>query len=868
MSKKDFMRGVEAAVNAQKGFNEKQAAATEEIAKRVVKKIDSLGNIVDVVIDQLNVHEKERLYSLTEQFDPKSLDESERELLVSLIYTLSMQHEQNTSQQTEYYYNLKKYLGVANPSGNVDLSCVENIENVSESKGIYAVVCEFLFLKHGDHSYREEFEDFLDNFYVKPKDIKQVEEQINTRYEIMGAEDIVRHFDMGYDTFAEIADDTEQSVEMADGTGVSYKDLSEIKYNGDRLSAMNLPELHLERSYTSPQQITRKNIKLDSMTSINTSVSFKECVISYETGKSGKFILSQGASASFFDCCFLCSGEEKNDDYLISSDGCAEKVEFLKCSFKCCSGFIQNLKLKSMHIGECYIQYPNKFLNMNYDSDNHSGEILFDNNVVVGTSAEKGGPNFDFQWEYSTKMYNNLFIIVKNELDIKKSSNPQDVFFNAFSEIMSIFGSGKAMVCINGKLDMKNCTFYGLENCLELSNLAQDCTISNCEFINCSNAIKNAHNINDCAFIGCNGTIVEMHFENAIKNCSFLSCSNQVLQLDTSTVSNCEFKNIKANGNPIIKAEGNDYHHDMHSVVEYCTFDDIELGDNYLGYCGTSKKRSEPALYFKDCSFSNIHTERYDKEIICQYYEVGKVFTSSTKNVDVRNCSGIDKADNGKLSVSKPAYTKKKTNGDVFGAIFPESFCENLEKDIFKKTSSATPENVLKSIEQQIVNVMTSSKYGQMIDKEKDDGRMRQTNIYLIMGYDHGNDIEKVLYTFIQNENERISENIVGGYGIGVTSGYNGGLAKMTDIMGKDNAFKTFDEIYGLLFCKERFYFIEKVGDTPKDMSYLEIAKVDRADKAINITSKTGDVISIKGEKVTDDNIFNLFEYIVKTISA
>lgn len=858
MSKKDFMRGVEAAVNAQKGFNEKQAAATEEIAKRVVKKIDNLGNIVDVVIDQLNVQEKERLYSLTEQFDPKSLDESERELLVSLIYTLSMQHEQNTSQQTEYYYNLKKYLGVANPSGDVDLACVENIENVSESKGIYAVVCEFLFLKHGNHSYREGFEDFLDNFYVKPKDIKQVEEQINTHYEIMGAEDIVRHFDMGYDTFAEIADETEQSVETADGTGVSYKDLSEIKYNGDRLSAMNLPELHLERSYTSPQQITRKNIKLDSMTSIKTSVSFKECIISYEIGKGGKLILSEGASASFVDCCFLCLGEEQekhlfeDGDYLISSDGSAEKLEFLKCSFKTCSGFIQNLKLKTLHIGECYILYPNRFLKMHYDNDNHSGEILFDNNVIVDFRREMQNPVFDFEWEYSTVMCNNLFAAV--DLGVNSAQNR--------------FGFPNHLILFYGKLDMKNCTFYGLENCLELSNLAQDCTISNCEFINCLNAIKNAHNINDCAFIGCNGTIVEVHFENAIKNCSFLSCSNQVLQLDTSTVSNCEFKHIKANGNPIIKAEGNDYHHDMHSTVEYCTFDDIELGDNYLGYCGTSKKRSEPALYFKDCSFSNIHTERYDKEIIRQYYEVGKVFTSSTKNVDVRNCSGIDKADNGKLSVSKPAYTKKKTNGDVFGAIFPESFCENLEKDIFKKTSSATPENVLKSIEQQIVNVMTSSKYGQMIDKEKDDGRMRQTNIYLIMGYDHGNDIEKVLYTFIQNENERISENIVGGYGIGVTSGYNGGLAKMTDIMGKDNAFKTFDEIYGLLFCKERFYFIEKVGDTPKDMSYLEIAKVDRADKAINITSKTGDVISIKGEKVTDDNIFNLFEYIVKTISA
>lgn len=867
MSKKDFSRGVQAAINAQQGFNEKQARATEELGKRIVKKIDDLGNIIDVVLSDLNAQEKERLYSITEQFDPKDLDGNEKELLVSLVYTLSLQHGQNSPQQMDYYYNLKKYLEVANPSGNCDLSCVENIENVSESKGIHAIVCEFLFLKHGDHSYRDEFSGFLDNFYVKPKDIKQVEEQINIRYDILGAEDIVRHFDIGYDPLSEVSDD----IEAPDGSGVSYKDLSEIKYNGDRLAAMKLPEFHLERSYTSPQQITRKSIKLDSMTSISAAVSFKECIISYEVGKGGKLILSNGASASFVDCCFLCSGGDQkksfleDGDYLISSDGTAENIELLRCSFNHCTGFIQNLRVNSLSFKECYIVSPVRFLKMDYYSNKHSGEIAFDNNIVIDFQSKREDTTFDFRYEYSTTMHNNLFATFDMGSGAVRSGNT--TMEGLFSSMSSVF-SGTYMISIEGKLNMQNCTFYNTGNCVTASYCSEDCIISNCEFINCSDVVEKAANINDCSFVGCKGTTIKTSFDMNIRNCSFLSCVGQVLRLDTGAkVSNCEFKHIKSGRDAVIRTGSNPYHHDYHSTIEYCTFDDIDLGDEYLAECGTEKKRNYPALYFKDCSFSNIHTQRGDREIIRQYYTVG-VFSSTTKNVDVNNCSGVGNADNGKLSDSKPVYSKDKSNGDKFGAIFPESFCEKLEKGYFKKNCASDSETILTSIREQIVKVMKKSKYGQMIDTERDDGRMRQTNIYLIMGFDHGNSVEKVLNTFIQDQSERKSENILGGYGIGVTSGYINGLAKMVEDMGKSAAFKTFDEIYGLLFCKDRFYFIENSGNAPQDMAYLDVAKVERNGNAINITSNKGEVISVKGEKVTDENIFNLFEYIVKIVNA
>lgn len=874
MSKKDFSRGVQAAINAQQGFNEKQARATEELGRRIVKKIDDLGNIVDVVLNDLNAQEKERLYSLTEQFDPKDLDGNEKELLVSLIYTLSMQNGQNSPQQMEYYYNVKKYLEVANPSGNCDLSCVENIENVSESKGIHAIVCEFLFLKHGDHSYRDEFSEFLDNFYVKPKDIKQVEEQIDTRYDILGAEDIVRHFDIGYDPLSDSFDDEE----APDGSGVSYKNLSEVKYNEYKLNDMRLPSFQLERSYTSTQQITRKSITLDHMTSISTSLTFKECIISYEIGKGGKLILSNGASASFVDCCFLCSGEKQekgffdDGDHLISSDGTAESVEFLRCSFNRCVGFIKDLRVNTLKFSECYFVYPVRFLAMNYDNDNHSGEIAFNNNIVIDFKVKRDRPEFDFRFEYSTVMHNNLFATFDMSMGAVSSgstfTNKKMEKLIAQMSAMHTLDFRTCMISIDGKLDMQNCTFYNTRNCVEASYRPENTVLNNCEFIKCSNAISTAANINDCVFVECMGTVIGTYHDMNVRNCNFLSCVGQILNLDTGAkVSNCEFKHIKSGRDAVIRTKSNPYNQNANSSVEYCTFDDIDLGNEYLAECGTEKKRSRSALYFKDCSFSNIHTQRGDREIIRQYYTVG-VFSSTTKNVEVNNCSGIGNADNGKLSDNAPAYSKDKSNGDRFGAIFPENFCENLERDYFKKNNAASPEKMLKSVEKQIVNVMKKSKYGQMIDTDRDDGRMRQANIYIIMGFDYGNDIEKVMNAFIRDQSERKSENIIGGYGIGKGCGYSNGIAKMVEDMGEAAAFMTYDEIYGLLFCKKRFYFIENSGDVPQDMAYLDVAKVERNGKAINITSNKGEVISVKGEKVTDENIFNLFEYIVKIANA
>ena len=121
MSKKDFIRGMETATRANESFMRKQAAATEELGKRIVQKIDDQGKIIDVILDTLNAQEKKELYDLQSAYDIADLGGNEKEVLASFLLTLISKYGQDTNAQKDYYFAVKKHLGVTDVSLNFDL---------------------------------------------------------------------------------------------------------------------------------------------------------------------------------------------------------------------------------------------------------------------------------------------------------------------------------------------------------------------------------------------------------------------------------------------------------------------------------------------------------------------------------------------------------------------------------------------------------------------------------------------------------------------------------------------------------------------------------------------------------------------------
>ena len=78
MSVNDFNRGTESQARAHYAFMRKQGEATAELGKRIIKKIDQLGNIVDVLIDELNQQEMDRVFGICSSLDIGVLDSSDQ----------------------------------------------------------------------------------------------------------------------------------------------------------------------------------------------------------------------------------------------------------------------------------------------------------------------------------------------------------------------------------------------------------------------------------------------------------------------------------------------------------------------------------------------------------------------------------------------------------------------------------------------------------------------------------------------------------------------------------------------------------------------------------------------------------------------
>lgn len=194
MSKKDFKRGVEAAISANTAFMHKQAEATAELGKRIVQKIDAQGQIIDVILDTLNAQEKKELYDLQSEYDIADLGQNEKEVLASYLLTLISERGQDTENQKEYYFAVKKHLGVTDVSPELDLALVENVDSRAELKAMLQTVCEFLFLKTGDDSFLEQFDEEISYFGLNQKVICQIVEPIKKIYDILGVRGIVEHY--------------------------------------------------------------------------------------------------------------------------------------------------------------------------------------------------------------------------------------------------------------------------------------------------------------------------------------------------------------------------------------------------------------------------------------------------------------------------------------------------------------------------------------------------------------------------------------------------------------------------------------------------------------------------------------------------
>lgn len=197
MSVNDFNRGTESQARAHYAFMRKQGEATAELGKRIIKKIDEQGNIIDHVIDVLSQQERERIFGISQYVDIKELDRNEHIILLAYLNALIMHRAQTTEQQYDYFNNLRKYLNIETPSKTINFESVSEMDiSRSELKAFLLCVCEFLFLKTGSRAFLDDFACELEQFGLSNQIINDIVVSIENTYEFFGVNGIVQHYDL------------------------------------------------------------------------------------------------------------------------------------------------------------------------------------------------------------------------------------------------------------------------------------------------------------------------------------------------------------------------------------------------------------------------------------------------------------------------------------------------------------------------------------------------------------------------------------------------------------------------------------------------------------------------------------------------
>lgn len=197
MSAQDFKRGAESTAYAHYAFMRKQGEATAELGKRLIKKIDQHGNLIDVIIDELNFQEMQRVFGIHKSLDIIVLGESDKIKLLSYLAALTVQKGQHTSLQNQYFSAVKRYLNVSGFDYGMDLKSVSELDiQKSELKAFFECVCEFLFLKTGTCSFLSELYPEIECFGFNTKVIEEIVFSIEQTYKYFGVQGIIDHYDV------------------------------------------------------------------------------------------------------------------------------------------------------------------------------------------------------------------------------------------------------------------------------------------------------------------------------------------------------------------------------------------------------------------------------------------------------------------------------------------------------------------------------------------------------------------------------------------------------------------------------------------------------------------------------------------------
>ena len=211
---KKYKEGMKAGAAPFEKILEDQSKQTKESMDAINANVDSIHSVVDVVLDDLVAQEKQRVYNLDTDYDILTLDQDEREFAIALLYTLSQLMDETTEKQRQYLLNIQRYLNIRTPQIQIEVSSIENIENLKTQKMLYRIVTEYLFLAQENFEYAENFKYIFDYFSINRQSKNSIRGNIENIYKAVGADGLIEFY--GYLSEDTTTDSVQSIVENAD----------------------------------------------------------------------------------------------------------------------------------------------------------------------------------------------------------------------------------------------------------------------------------------------------------------------------------------------------------------------------------------------------------------------------------------------------------------------------------------------------------------------------------------------------------------------------------------------------------------------------------------------------------------------------
>ena len=191
---KKYKEGMKAGAAPFEKIFEDQSKQTKESMDAINANVDSIHSVVDVVLDDLVTQEKQRVYNLDTDYDILTLDQDEREFAIAMLHTLSQLMDETTEKQKQYLLNIQRYLNIRTPQVQIDVSSIENIENLKTQKMLYRIVTEYLFLAQENFEYAENFKYIFDYFSINKQSKNSIRGNIENIYKAVGADGLIEFY--------------------------------------------------------------------------------------------------------------------------------------------------------------------------------------------------------------------------------------------------------------------------------------------------------------------------------------------------------------------------------------------------------------------------------------------------------------------------------------------------------------------------------------------------------------------------------------------------------------------------------------------------------------------------------------------------